>query len=92
MALMLRHPTKTGTTINEEEPRRLDRAPGAKGNNHMNHDTSYMNTNYARDKSIESYRIEEKEKLTAKEEKGATTGGVHASPPAPEKEDDETSN
>jgi hypothetical protein len=33
----------------------------------MNHDTSYMNTNYARDKSLESYQIEEKEKITAKE-------------------------
>lgn len=53
----------------------------------MNHDTSYMNTNYGRDKSIESYRIEEKEKIK-QEEKGATTGGVHASPPAPEKEDE----
>ena len=30
MALMLRHPTKTGTTINEGEPLRPDRAPGAK--------------------------------------------------------------
>lgn len=40
----------------------------------MNHDTSYLRSNYAREKSIESYRIEEKEKaakkaeITAKEE------------------------
>ena len=40
----------------------------------MDHNTSYLNTNYAKEKSIESYRIEEKEKaakkaeITAKEE------------------------
>lgn len=58
----------------------------------MNHDTSYMNTNYGRDKSIESYRIEEKEKITAREKKGATARAGIMLPPAPEKEDDETSN
>lgn len=40
----------------------------------MNHDTSYLRSNYAREKSIESYRIEEKEKIKQREEKGATAG------------------
>ncbi len=51
----------------------------------MNHDTSYMNTNYARDKMIESYHIEE-EQNTAKEVKGATARSGIMIPPAPEKE------
>ena len=50
----------------------------------MNHDTSYLHSEYARNKSIESYRIEEKEKI--KQEVKDAEGGVHASPPAPEKE------
>ena len=50
----------------------------------MNHDTSYMNTNYARDKMIESYHREEAEKLTAKEVKGKGRDNQ----PAPEKEDE----
>ena len=54
----------------------------------MDHNTSYLQTEYGREKMIESYHREEKEN-TAKE-KGATTGGVHASPPAPEKEDVQT--
>ena len=51
--------------------------------NTMNHDTSYMNTNYGRDKMIESYDREEKDKITAKEVKGKGRDN----PPAPEKED-----
>jgi len=51
----------------------------------MDHNTSYLQTEYGREKMIESYHREEKEN-TAKE-KGATTGGVHAFPPAPEKDD-----
>ena len=53
----------------------------------MNHDTSYLHSEYARDKSIESYRIEEKEKITAKEVKGATARAGIMIPPAPEKDD-----
>jgi len=54
----------------------------------MNHDTSYLHSEYARNKSIESYRIEEKEKITAKEVKGATARAGIMIPPAPEKEDE----
>ena len=48
----------------------------------MNHDTSYLHSEYARNKSIESYRIEEAQN-TAKEVKGKGRDN----PPAPEKED-----
>ena len=57
----------------------------------MNHDTSYMNTNYGRDKMIESYNREEKEKIK-QEEKGATSRAGIMLPPAPEKEDDRQNN
>lgn len=54
----------------------------------MDHNTAYLSTNYAMDKMIEQYHREEKEKITAKEEKGAmTAGGVSCCPAAPEKED-----
>ena len=55
----------------------------------MNHDTSYLHSEYARNSMIEQYNREEKEKITAREEKGAmTAGGVSCCPAAPEKEDD----
>jgi hypothetical protein len=54
----------------------------------MDHNTSYLNTNYARDKMIESYHREEAEKLTAKEVKGKGRDN----PPAPEKYDDRQNN
>jgi hypothetical protein len=54
----------------------------------MDHNTSYMNTNYAREKMIESYHREEAEKLTAKEVKGKGRDN----PPAPEKDDDRQNN
>jgi hypothetical protein len=60
---------------------------GAKEDN-MDHNTSYLNTNYARDKMIESYHREEAEKLTAKEVKGKGRDN----PPAPEKDDDRQNN
>ena len=41
----------------------------------MNHDTSYLHSEYARNKSIESYRIEEKEKI--KQEVKDAEGGLH---------------
>jgi hypothetical protein len=50
----------------------------------MGHDTSYLRTEYAREKMIESYHREEAEKLTAKEVKGKGRDN----PPAPEKEDE----
>ncbi len=54
----------------------------------MNHDTSYLHSEYARNSMIEQYNREEKEKITAREEKGAmTAGGVSCCPAAPEKED-----
>jgi len=53
----------------------------------MNHDTSYLHSEYARNKSIESYRIEEAQN-TAKEVKGATARAGIMIPPAPEKEDE----
>lgn len=53
----------------------------------MDHNTSYMNTNYAREKMIESYRIEEAQN-TAKEVKGKGRDN----PPAPEKDDDRQNN
>jgi hypothetical protein len=53
----------------------------------MDHNTSYLNTNYARDKMIESYRIEEAQN-TAKEVKGKWRDN----PPAPEKDDDRQNN
>jgi hypothetical protein len=54
----------------------------------MDHNTSYLNTNYAREKMIESYHREEAEKLTAKEVKGKWRDN----PPAPEKDDDRQNN
>lgn len=54
---------------------------------YMDHNTSYLNTNYARDKMIESYRIEEAQN-TAKEVKGKGRDN----PPAPEKDDDRQNN
>ena len=57
---------------------------------HMNHDTSYLHSEYARNSMIEQYNREEKEKI--KQEVKDAEGGVHASPPAPEKEDDRQNN
>jgi hypothetical protein len=50
----------------------------------MEQDLSYLRTDYARDKMIESYHREEAEKLTAKEVKGKGRDNPHA----PEKEDE----
>jgi hypothetical protein len=49
----------------------------------MEQDLSYLRTEYAREKMIESYHREEAEKLTAKEVKGKGRDN----PPAPERED-----
>jgi len=58
----------------------------------MDHNTAYLSTNYAMDKMIEQYHREEKEKITAKEEKGATARAGIMIPPAPEKDDDRQNN
>lgn len=57
----------------------------------MNHDTSYLHSEYARNSMIEQYNREEKEKIK-QEEKGATSRAGIMLPPAPEKEDDRQNN
>ena len=58
----------------------------------MNHDTSYLHSEYARSCMIESYRIEEKEKIKQREEKGATAQAGIMLPPERRKDDDRQNN